>query len=88
MKAESKNYKGIHYVQLNELPASQQDNLLKTLRSDYFIKIMIEGSIVSQCIQYKDYSVWYDKVFNIAPERVKEQRVPELVPIKHDLAFK
>jgi hypothetical protein len=88
MKAESKNYKGIHYVQLNELPVSQQDNLLKTLRADYFIKIMIEGSIVSQCIQYKDYCVWYDKVFKMAPEPVKEQRVPELVPISRDLAFK
>jgi hypothetical protein len=88
MKAESKNYKGIHYVQLSELPVLQQDHLLKTLRSDYFIKIMIDGTIVPQCIQYKDYSVWYEKVFNIATAPVQEQRVRELIEVKHDLVFK
>ena len=88
MKVESKIYKGIQYIQLSELPVAQQEHLLRTLRSDYFIKIMIDGSIVGQCIQYKDYERWYDGVYNLDAERVKEKRVPELIEIKPNLAFK
>lgn len=86
MKVESKVYKGIKYIRLDELPGVQRDHLLQTLRSDYFIKIMIDGQIVSHCVQYKDYDAWYDAVFASALEPVKEKRKNDLV-IKPTLAL-
>lgn len=63
MKVDRKIYKGIEYVVLGELPQVQQEHLVKTLPSEFFIKILIDGSIVSRCIQYRDYSTWFDQVF-------------------------
>jgi hypothetical protein len=87
MKAESKIYKGIQFVQLNELPVIQQDHLLQTFDHSYFIKIMIDGKIISHCMQYKDYSLWYENVFNAKAEPAKEKRIPELVEINANLAL-
>lgn len=64
MKVDRKIYKGIEYVTLSELPQVQQEHLVKTLPSEFFIKILIDGSIVSRCIQYRDYSMWFDQVFS------------------------
>jgi hypothetical protein len=63
MMIASKNYRGIEYVQTSELPASQREVLTDTINSDLFIKILIDGVIVSECLQYKDYSYWYNSVF-------------------------
>lgn len=87
MKAERKIFKGIEYVQLTELPQTQQEKLLQTLGRDFFIKIRIDGKIVSQCLQYKDYSLWYENVFNVRPAIVKESRSSELVRIPQNLAL-
>lgn len=74
MKVISKVYKGIEYVQLKDLPKEQQENLTKSLDSQFFIKILIEKSIVSNCIQYKDYEFWFDNVYRPAPAPVKLER--------------
>lgn len=88
MKADSKIYKGIEYVQLNELPLIQQDKLLATLGHDFFIKIMIEGKIVSQCLQYRDYNFWYENVFRTKTAPVEEtQMQEEVMELKTDLAL-
>jgi hypothetical protein len=63
MMIDSKIYKGIEYVQFNELPLPQQQKLNETLNKDLFIKIMIDGQIVSECLQFKDYSYWYNSVY-------------------------
>lgn len=63
MKVGVKIYKGIEYVQVSELPAAQREDIGKTLNPDLFIKIMIEGKIIGQCLQYKDYSKWYTEVY-------------------------
>lgn len=86
MKAECKIYKGIEYVQFDELPQVQREKLLQRPHHD-FIKIMIDGKIVNQCLQYKDYSFWYDKIF--IPARVvqvREEVIPDVTDIKADLA--
>lgn len=67
MKAERKNFKGIEYVLFSELPQDQQDKLMQTLSQDVFIKIMIDGVVVSKCIQYHHYQNWFDKVFKAVP---------------------
>lgn len=61
MKADVKIFKGIEYVVVSELPQAQQENLIHTINHDLFIKIMIDGKIINQCLQYKDYSNWYEK---------------------------
>ena len=63
MMIESKIYKGIEYVQISELPQTQLERLTQTINQDLFIKIMIDGKIVNDCLQFKDYSFWYNSVF-------------------------
>lgn len=85
---DSKVYKGIEYVQLGELPYLQREKILQTINTDLLIKIMIDGKIVHDCLQYKDYSFWYRSVY--MPKAVEEQRdaVPEPVEFQTKLAFK
>jgi hypothetical protein len=64
---ESKVYKGIEYIQLDELPVTQRDFLANTINKDLFIKIMIDGKIINDCLQYKDYSFWYNSVYKVRP---------------------
>ena len=86
MKADRKIFKGIEYVQLHELPLAQQDKLAS--RYDLFIKIMIEGKVVGQCIQYKDYNFWYENVFRTRITPVKETIVSEVArDMEHNLAL-
>jgi hypothetical protein len=73
MKANSKNYKGIEYVQVSDLPLAQQEKLLQTINHDLFIKIMIDRQIISNCLQYKDYVLWFDKVYKAEASTTNEQ---------------
>jgi hypothetical protein len=85
MKADRKIFKGIEYVQLQELPPAQQDKLAS--RQDLFIKIMIDGKVVGQCIQYKDYQFWYENVFKTRIAVVKEARISEVAEIEPNLVL-
>lgn len=59
MKVDCKVYKGIEYVQLSDLPDDQRQALVQALNPDLYIKILIDGKIVSGCLQYKHYLSWY-----------------------------
>lgn len=72
MKVERKIFKGIEYVTVADLPQAQREVLLQTLSKDHFIKILIDGVIVAQCLQFKDYSFWFDNVFKAKSQSVKE----------------
>ena len=63
MKVNSKIYKGIEYIQLTDLPQEQQALIIQHLDEDFFIKILVENSVISQCIQYKDYVMWFETVY-------------------------
>ncbi|HEY9008409.1 hypothetical protein [Ohtaekwangia sp.] len=63
MKIEPTNFKGIEYVQVNQLPEDQQALILQTISSNLYIKILIDGKIIGKCLQYKDYDLWYHNVF-------------------------
>ena len=63
MMIDSKIYKGIEYVQLNELPQTQREKITETLNRDLIIKIMINGTIIGDCLQFKDYTFWYNSVY-------------------------
>jgi len=87
MKADCKIYKGIQFVQFSELPLVQQEKFLQNPNHNFFIKILIDGKIVSQCLQYKDYSSWYEDAFRTKAVPAKETRVQEkVVEMKANLA--
>ena len=71
MKVNSKIFKGIEFVQLNQLPPEQREALLKTINHKIFIKILIDGKIVGQCLQYKDYEIWFENIY-------KTDRAPQV----------
>lgn len=62
MKVQATIYKGIEFVSLQDLPADQQ-LLLQHNDAVERIKILIDGKVNSNCIQYKDYSYWYAMIF-------------------------
>lgn len=63
MKVNFTLYKGIEYVQVSSLPPEQQELLLQTINRDLIIKILVDGKLVRNCLQFKDYEVWFDNIF-------------------------
>jgi hypothetical protein len=63
MKAKAKVYKGIEFISVSELPANQQ-LLLQHAQDPERIKIMLDGKILENCIQYREYNHWYTTVYN------------------------
>jgi hypothetical protein len=88
MKVKSTIYKGIEYIQVRELPADQQELLLQSINHELLIKIMVEGQLVGNCLQFKDYETWFDNVFKIRQNSPsKSSAVPEsqekvIVPVE------
>lgn len=81
----SKIYKGIEYIQLDELPLDQQEKIQKTLSREFFIKILVNGQIVSNCIQYRHYRNWFESVYvtkTIVREVIKTDQVLENIALK------
>jgi hypothetical protein len=82
-----KKYKGIEYVQLNDLPVDQQTMLKSSLNRDLFIKILVNGSLYQDCILYKDYQSWFEEIYkkNIAEDVNNvigaQARLLEAVPV-------
>lgn len=75
MMNELKVFKGIEYIQLDELPLEQQELMISTINTSLFIKIMIDGKIISNCLQYKDYTNWYLTIYKPKPVVQVEQSV-------------
>jgi hypothetical protein len=75
MKAQSTIYKGIEYIQVSTLPADQREMLQKTINKGLLIKILVDGKLVSNCLQFKDYEAWFEGVYK-KPE-TKPARQPK-----------
>ena len=82
MKIPAKNFRGIAYVQLNELPVVQQELILQTVHKDLFIKILIGEKVIGSCIQYPDYERWYSNVY-----KINESTTPASEAIKRSEVF-
>lgn len=82
MKAKARYYKGIEFVVLAELPANQRILLESTPSEPERIKILIDGKITEDCIQYKHYTEWYSLVYatSVAPVTVESMPVNVGVP--------
>jgi hypothetical protein len=72
MKVSSSIYKGIQYVQVSTLPSEQRDRLLVTIDAELFIKILVDGKLLGNCLQFKDYESWFENVYK--PISVSEGR--------------
>lgn len=85
MKVSSKIYKGIEYIQLADLPLVQQEKFIQTINDNLFIKIMIDKKIIAQCIQYKDYELWFDSVYQHAVAPVRQELTLE--PARREVSY-
>ena len=77
MMIDSKIYKGIEYIQLNELPQTQREKIAETLNKELLIKIMVNGSIIDNCLQFKDYAYWYNTVYRPRLAPINSTPAPE-----------
>ena len=72
---KSRSYKGIRFINLDDLPEEQCLLLLEWINKSNVIAIQIEGVVLSRCVQYTDYSFWYKTVFSpVATENKKPSR--------------
>lgn len=69
MKVAAKVFKGIEYVQVNQLPENQRESFVQSINDSLFIKILIDGKVISGCVQYKDYELWYEGIFKHVSEK-------------------
>jgi hypothetical protein len=88
MKVDAKIFKGIEYIVVTDLPVTQRERLISTINHDLFIKIMIDGKIIGQCLQYKDYSNWYERAAQVQVHAaVAEAKSTERIELKGNLAL-
>jgi len=87
MKVDSKIFKGIEYVEVSELPQAQREVLTQTINPDFFIKLLVEGKIISGCLQYKDYIKWYQEHFHAQLNAPRDQPALQELEIKQNLAL-
>ena len=81
MLAKVKIYKGIEFIEVDDLPLEQATSFKEWAPRDAFIKIMIKDKIVGNCIQYKDYKCWY-KTFH-----QEKQTLISSLPLKKEVVL-
>ena len=83
-KITREEYKGIEYVQIQNLPHEQKVAIQNWIDRDNVFTIMIGSDLVKDCIQYSDYCFWYDQVY-------KSEKSPnstsKSAPLKRLLGF-
>ncbi len=78
MKAKARFYRGIEFISVSDLPVDQQ-LLLQHMQDPERIKILMDGKILSNCIQYKEYSGWFASVYERSVSTTKANTVTEEV---------
>lgn len=84
MKVNTSIYKGIAYIQVSALPPDQKEKLLQTINQELLIKILVDGKLVGNCLQYKDYETWFDNIYaaQLSPAKTqKEVKEKNSVPL-------
>ena len=79
MKADATFYRGIEFVSVNSLPADQQ-LLLKHTQEPRRIKILADGKILSNCIEYEKYTKWYSNVYQQSVPKTEQAIQESLLP--------
>ena len=57
-------YRGIRYVQLDNLPKDQRSQLNNWMTPTEFIKIKIAEDVIDHCVNYQDYLYWYENFYS------------------------
>lgn len=70
---QGKVYKGIEYIRITDLPLNEQLAIREWLTMDTIIKIQTDKELLTECVQYKDYKYWVEKI--LAKETTKEASV-------------
>lgn len=73
MMENPKLYKGIEYVKLNELPEDQRDRIKDSFNEQLFVKILVNGKLLEDCILYTDYKFWFRTIY--------ESEMTEVLPV-------
>jgi hypothetical protein len=61
MRVDSEFYRGIEFIRISSLPSDQKEKIQSTLAEDKLIKILKDGVLVDNCIQYSDYLIWFEE---------------------------
>lgn len=69
MKVGARLFKGIEFVQLQDLPPIQKGQIISSLDKSLLIKIKCDDKILVDCLQYKHYMLWYENVYQ--PSKLK-----------------
>lgn len=62
----AKTYRGIDYIRVRDLPEDQKDAIRNWLNEDLIIKIQTDSSLLVDCVLYKDYKDWFEKIYTPA----------------------
>ena len=74
MKVSAENYKGIEFIRISKLPEEQRKQIVQALPSDHIIKILREGELLTDCVQFKHYESWFDQNYR------REESISQAVP--------
>ena len=87
MKVDPQVFRGIVFVDVDDLPSSQQILLKNSPDYPERIKILIGNKTRGNCIQYKDYEQWFHSIYirSVAPTESLTRHSLDDMPIK--LAF-
>ena len=83
-KINFESYKGIEYVQLNALSATQAESLKQTLNERTLIKILVDDVILDDCVLYSAYEKWfvnYNEEIQIPVIKIPKPSFREPVPV-------
>lgn len=58
-------------MRISSLPKEQRVNIKLSVSSNLIIKILKDGILLSDCLQYDHYVTWYENVYRI---KVEEER--------------
>ena len=81
---EARVYRGIEFIRISELPEDQKSLIEEWAIEGTIIKILTDKTLLTDCIQFKDYKYWFENVFSKAVqlEEKPEYNRKRTVPIK------
>jgi hypothetical protein len=82
MKVKAKFYRGIEYIVTTDLPEEQRHAVEHAGIEK--IKILVDGKIVSECINYKHYASWYHEKFFIERAAERQRKLNEVAKVYAD----
>lgn len=78
MLIEPEHYKGISFVRISMLPAEQKSKIRESFSRELIVKILLDNTLINDCIVYDDYVSWYRlvKASRVFAETLQQEAVP------------